>query len=93
MIRRLVFETLLFLAPFALYFLYWRVTLARAGETSPSERNHPWNYLFVAGLALVALSFVVLGLTEGSGQRGTYVPPHVENGQVVPGRVVPDADP
>jgi inner membrane protein involved in colicin E2 resistance len=93
MIRRLLFEMLLFLAPFALYFLYWRMTPARAGEAGTPERTHPWNYLVVAGLALVALSFVVLGLAEGTGQQGQYVAPHVVNGRVVPGKVVPDGHP
>ena len=93
MIRRLLYETLLFLAPFALYFVYWRLAPVRAGADGASARSHPWNYLFAAGLALVALSFLVLGVTEGAGQRGTYIPPHVENGSVVPGQVVPDAPP
>ena len=41
----------------------------------------------VAGALLVAASFVIWGVTEGSGQQGVYVPPHVENGRVVPGHV------
>ena len=91
MMRRLLYEMLLFLSPFALYFLYWRLTLAREGVGEARERDHPWNYLLIAGLALVALSFIVLGLTEGSGRQGTYTPAHVENGEVVPGQVVPNA--
>jgi hypothetical protein len=43
--------------------------------------------LFASGLALVAASFIIWGVTEGSGQQGVYVPPHLENGRVVPGRV------
>lgn len=93
MMRRVLYETLLFLTPFALYFLYWRLSLARAGGGETQARQHPWNYLFIAGLALVALSFIVLGVTEGSGRRGIYVPPHVVNGRVVPGDVVPRDDP
>jgi hypothetical protein len=92
-IRRLFFEVLLFLAPFAIYFVYWRLALARTANGGAPSRTHPWNYLVIIGLALVALSFVVLGLTEGSGQRGTYVPPHVVDGRVVPGEVVPDRAP
>jgi hypothetical protein len=38
-------------------------------------------------LVLVAASFLIWGITEGSGQQGVYVPPHVEDGRVVPGHV------
>jgi hypothetical protein len=41
----------------------------------------------IAGLALVAASFVYLGLTEGDSTTGKYVPAHVVNGKVVPGHV------
>jgi len=84
MIRRFLFEMLLFLLPFALYGLYWRLT--RRSATAPAAA-HPWSVLFVSGLVLVAASFVIWGVTEGSGKQGVYVPPHVVNGEVVPGRV------
>lgn len=83
MIRRVAFDVLLFLLPFVLYGLYWRFS-ARAGERSAT---HPWNYLLISGLALVAVSFVFWGVTEGAGQQGVYVPAHVENGRVIPGQV------
>ena len=83
MIRRILFDVLLFLLPFALYGLYWRFS-AKSGARSTA---HPWNYLLISGLVLVAASFVVLGVTEGSGQQGVYVPAHVENGRVIPGHV------
>ena len=87
MIRRFLFEALLFLLPFALYGIYWR--LSKQDESTPT-RAHPWTVLFASGLALVAASFIIWGVTEGSGQQGVYVPPHVENGRVVPGRVESD---
>ena len=83
MIRRLMFDILLFLLPFALYGLYWRFSPSPNGRNA----NHPWSYLLISGLVLVAASFVVLGVTEGSGQQGIYTPAHVENGRVVPGHV------
>jgi Family of unknown function (DUF6111) len=86
MIRRFAFELLLFLLPFALYAAYLRLSKYDA-EKPPHP--HPWTALFAAGLAIVAASFVVWGVTEGSGRQGIYVPPHVENGRVVPGRVDP----
>jgi heme/copper-type cytochrome/quinol oxidase subunit 3 len=82
-IRRIAFDVLLFLLPFALYGLYWRFS-AKAGERSTA---HPWNYLLISGLVLVAASFVFWGVTENTGQQGVYVPAHVENGRVIPGHV------
>jgi len=82
MIRRILFDVLLFLLPFALYGLYWRFS-AKSGRPTA----HPWNYLLISGLVLVAASFVVWGVTEGAGQQGVYVPAHVENGRVIPGHV------
>jgi hypothetical protein len=82
MIRRVLFEVLLFLTPFALYGAYWWLS----GRTS---RKHPWPTLFVIGLVLVVLSFIWWALSEGDGPGGVYVPPHVEDGRVVPGRVEP----
>ena len=87
MIRRFMFELLLFLTPFALYAAYLKVSKYDA-EKPPHP--HPWTSLFVVGLVLVAGSFVIWGVTEGAGQLGTYVPPHVENGHVVPGHVDPN---
>ncbi len=84
MIRRFLYEALLFLLPFALYAAYLR--LAKQDE-SDAQRKHPWTFLFASGLVLVAASFLIWGITEGSGQQGVYVPPHVEDGRVVPGHV------
>jgi hypothetical protein len=82
-IRRIAFDVLLFLLPFVLYGLYWRFS-AKAGERSTT---HPWNYLLISGLVLVAAILVFWGVTEGAGQQGIYVPAHVENGRVIPGQV------
>jgi len=86
MIRRIAFEILLFLLPFALYGLYLRLSKQ---EESLSKPEHPWTVLFASGLGLVAASFLIWGITEGAGQQGVYVAPHVENGRVVPGHVEP----
>ena len=86
MIRRILFDLLLFLLPFVLYAVYWR--LARRGDPEQAAKPHPWAMLFIAGLALVAASFVWIGLVEGNRDKGgVYVPAHNENGQVVPGRI------
>jgi hypothetical protein len=84
---RIVLERLLlFVVPFLLYGVY--LLLLRLRPPAPA-RPHPWTILFIAGLSLFALSFIVWGFTEGEPTTGTYVAPHVVNGQVVPGYVVP----
>ncbi len=80
---RAFYELLLFLLPFALYFLYTRV--AKRNEEGQLPHAHPWAWLFVAGLVLVIASFVWLGIAQGAGSEGHYVPAHDENGKIVPG--------
>lgn len=82
---RALFETLgLFAAPFVLFALY---LLVRARY--PLALEH-WTrgrvgWLTIAGLAAAVAGLVVLSLTAPRGQ-GVYVPAHVENGVIVPGR-------
>ena len=89
MISRIFFDLLLFLLPFALYAAYLR--LRKHDEDTPAKQ-HPWTALFASGLLLVALSFVFWGLVEDANQRGVYVPPHLEDGRLIPGRVIPESE-
>jgi hypothetical protein len=82
MSRVILERLLLFTVPFLVYGAY----LLRPPQPA---RPHPWTILFIAGLSLFALSFIVWGITEGEPTTGTYVAPHVVNGQVVPGYVKP----
>ncbi len=84
MIRPVLLEISLFLAPFAAYALFLLVT--RAGLLHPQS----WPMTRVAGLTAAALvlmlgSFVVMAQFSGSAPHSTYVPAHVENGKFVPG--------
>ena len=84
---RIILERLtLFAVPFAFYGFY--LLLLRLRPPAPA-RPHPWTILFIAGLSLFALSFIVWGITEGEPTTGTYVAPHMENGRIVPGYVKP----
>jgi len=40
---------------------------------------------------VLAASFVIVGLTEGETTRGAYIPPHMQDGHIVPGHVEPHA--
>ncbi len=89
---RIVLTILLpLLLPIALYLL-WLLTAGRAEFAAEGAvwRGLPWTWLVLAGiiLSLAALFAVV----ETSGSRdGTYVPPHLEGGRIVPGHFMPDA--
>ena len=82
---RTVLEPLaLFLSPFGVYALY---LLVRARY--PLEVEH-WTRGRVSVMTLIGLATAVLGLVAINAiaprGRGVYVPAHVENGVLVPGR-------
>jgi hypothetical protein len=83
MIVRIFYEVLLFLLPFALYFLYARV--APRDESGKLKHETPWSWLFIIGLVLAIVGLVWLGLTQSEMHEGKYVPAHTENGRIVPG--------
>jgi hypothetical protein len=90
MIRVLLLRALLFAVPFAIYGAY--LLVSRARSIVPTH-DTPWTALFISGLALVAASFIYVGLTEGESTQGRYIPPHVVNGKIVPGHVEKDRSP
>jgi drug/metabolite transporter (DMT)-like permease len=92
MTRQILERLVLVALPFLAYGAYL-VVLRFLPSPPPGQRQHPWTWLLVAGLALFAASFIVWGITEGEPTTGTYVAPHTVNGQIVPGYVVPDKKP
>ena len=88
--RTTLFHIALLLAPAILFFLY--LVLARKVRLSKSEfaktlRELPWPWLLGAGLALMAASLLVFSFSTGEDREGTDVPPHLEDGKVVPAKV------
>ncbi len=89
--------------PTALYLVWVRLAHWSPGgseQESESERGEavrwstlPWIWLAVAGAVLLALMLFVVTVRFGSPQPGTYVPPHVENGRIVPGHIDPAHNP
>jgi hypothetical protein len=87
---RYLFEALLFILPFAGYALYLK--LRDLGWRAPEHwHGIPLAVLIGSGLLLVAISLFVGALTGGTPAGGTYVPAHMEDGVLVPGRTVPPA--
>ena len=85
MIRPILTELALFLAPFALYALF-----LLASRASVLEAAH-WSltriaWLVIAALVLMIGSFIGLAQFSGSPPGTTYTPAHVENGVLVPGQ-------
>jgi len=85
MIRPVLTELALFLAPFVGYAIFLYVT-----RPSVFERE-AWPIKTVAGLTIVALvlmlgSFIVLAHFSGAPPGSVYEPAHMEDGKFVPGR-------
>jgi hypothetical protein len=83
-IRLLSFEVALFVAPFVAYGLFLWAT--REGILHPEK----WSFGVLAGLSLVAVvltavGFVFIAQRSGAPAHSTYVPAHLENGQLIPG--------
>ena len=90
MIRPVLTEVALFLLPFLLYATF--LWASRAGVLDPAA----WSPTRLAGLVIVALclmvgSFVMLAEFGGAPARSTYVPAHVDNGELRPGITNPGA--
>ena len=84
MIRPVLTELALFLAPFVIYALYLWGT--RADVIHPESWPLPTlAWLTAAALILMAGSFIVLAQWGGDPPNSAYVPAHIENGRLVPG--------
>jgi hypothetical protein len=86
MIRPILTELALFVVPFLAYAIFLLAT--RAGVLDPAS----WPprilaFLTIAALVLMLGSFVVIAHFSGASPGSTYVPAHIEDGRLVPGRV------
>ena len=84
MIRPVLTEFILFLAPFVVYAIYLWAT--RAGVLHPE--SWPLSrvmWLTIVALLLMAGSFIVLAQWGGEPPGSDYIPAHIENGKLVPG--------
>ena len=84
MIRPVLTEIALFLAPFIAYAIFLWAT--KAGVLDPNS----WTlariaWLLMAALVLTIGSFIVLAHWGGAPPGSTYVPARIEDGQFVPG--------
>lgn len=83
---RLLLQYLLpLLLPFLVYVAYVAVT---EGRTPAWLDETPWLMLAGAGVVLLAVSLITWSLLSGSPTSAIYVPPHFEDGRVVPSTTV-----
>jgi len=78
------------LLPIAIYmgWLFYARKRAKAlGTGNPKARDAPWSIMLMSGLGVMILAMVILGVWSGEKPGGTYLPSHVEDGEIVPGRV------
>ena len=87
MLRVLLQYLLPLLLPFLLYAAY--VALAHGRAPSWLDLNpRQWAMLGGTGLGLLMISLVAWSLLSGSPPDETYIPPHLEDGEIVPGTTV-----
>ena len=74
-----------------LIFFGWLALTRKAGETRAETmarlQGGPWYWLVIAGFVLMAAGLAYLGLSHGGPPGSFYVPPHVEDGRVIPGHM------
>lgn len=80
MLRIVLINLALFLVPFALYLLWAAVRGKRS--------DMPFYWLVGSGVALALIAMVTLAQFQTGGVTGQYEPARIENGVIIPGRVV-----
>jgi len=83
MTRAIIQEAVLFLLPFVAFAVY--LIIRRRDPLAWSSWSDQSVWLVIAGLACVIVSLVGAGLLADR-QTGEFVPTHIEDGRVVPGR-------
>jgi len=89
MIMKLLRYLVLFFLPFLIYGIWiaiarWR---SRGHENEPNWNDAPFIWLSIIGLLLVLGSLIFLGISQGEKFGGTYIPPKVIDGEVIPGKI------
>jgi hypothetical protein len=85
MIRPILTEIGIFLIPFAVYALYLIASRSNVLHRT-SWPLHVVGWLALGALLLTILSLLLLAHFSGAPPKSTYVPAHIENGRLIPGR-------
>ncbi|NVJ92034.1 MAG: hypothetical protein HWE34_10275 [Methylocystaceae bacterium] len=87
---RFILQYILPLAfPTALYLL-WALYHKRKADSGVhiDLSKGPWIWLALAGVLLTGMGLAIYNFTTGEEPGGVYQAPHMENGEIVPGRVI-----
>jgi uncharacterized protein DUF6111 len=93
MLREIATLVVPLLLPTVLYLLWLRAMRWSEAGGASSWSGMPWVWLAASGVALAALVLFVVTVHFGTSAPGTYVPPHVEDGRIVPGHIDPAKQP
>jgi hypothetical protein len=92
MIRITLVEIALVATPFLLFFLYRALVSARRAEGGEAINETPYQILFLSGSVIALASLVAVVLLgrddEDGGRDQVFIPPHVVDGEVIPGRLL-----
>ena len=87
LLRKLVYHVLPFLIPFVVYLVYV-VATNRSRSKGKILDETPWFWLITVGLGLSVLSILVYWYFSSEPIGRFYIPPRLEDGEIVPGKVV-----
>lgn len=90
MLRLILFRFWPVLIPLIAYWLWWRMVGRKAtidGKPVMRFRDGPWYWAVLSSLLIAVACFIFLGQEATRGTTGNYIPPHMENGAIVPGQV------
>lgn len=86
MARFVAFDLVLFLLPFGAYALWLYLTRRRVAH-APDWEVRTVGYLALVGALLFVVTIVLFIHFDTDPPGGTYVPAHIENGEIVPGHI------
>lgn len=87
---QLVFPILLPTLLYALWLAAERRRVEAAGTgAKPRWSEAPWLWLGALGVFFAGIIALAIALTGGGDMQGTYVPPAVKDGEIVPGFIRP----
>tara|TARA_B100000686_G_scaffold353541_1_gene459574 strand:- start:1643 stop:1918 length:276 start_codon:yes stop_codon:yes gene_type:complete len=88
---KLILTKILPLALPLLVYLVWLFYAHKRARKHGTQINQlsdaPWLLIGLSGLAVLIIGMLTLGILTGDDVGGVYIPSHIENGEVVKGRI------
>lgn len=91
MISKILFHGIPLVLPFLAYGLWMYVVRRKMAAAAAANKglwnDAPWTWLMIAGFGLMIASLFAVGFLSGDDPTGTYIPPHVVDGVLIPSQV------